>query len=73
MRKIVIEYPDAVTEEEAVTYAIGCFNPHQHDYKSTQLGYRQGHGFTFGDGRNAYFYRDCQGNYILQLRQKEGD
>ena len=71
MNKISIEYPDDCTEQEAITYASGCFNPHQLDYKRIDVGYRQGVGFTFGDGRDAYLYRTVQGSFVLNLRQKE--
>ena len=69
--KIIIEYPEDVTEQDALTYATGCFNPHQLDYKSVKEGYRQGVGFRFGDGRIAYFYRNFDSGYVLQVRQKE--
>ena len=68
--KITIDYPFDCTEQEAIEYASGCFNPHQLDYKAIKVGYRQGVGFTFGDDRNAYCYRTMQGDYVLQIRQK---
>ena len=71
MKAITVEFPDECTELEAATYATGCFNPSQNDYKKLEKGYRQGVRFSFCDGRLAYLYRDMQGNYVLQIRQKE--
>ena len=70
MNKITIEYPDDCTEKEAIEYASGCFNPHQLDYKRIVEGFRQGVGFTFCDGRDAYLYRTMQGSFVLNLKQK---
>ena len=72
MNKIIVEYPDDCTEQDAVTYATGAFNPSQNDYKRIEEGYRQGVGFTFGDGREAYMYRNLQGHFVLNLKQKGG-
>lgn len=73
--KITIEYPEDCSEQEAITYASGCFNPKQHDYKRLNVGFRQGVGFSFGDGRNAYCYRTMQGDYVLRIdkRKEEQD
>lgn len=68
--KITIEYNSDCTEQEAIEYASGCFNPHQLDYKSINVGFRQGVGFYFGDGRKGYCYRTVQGDYVLQIREK---
>lgn len=68
--KITIDYPSDCTEQEAITYASGCFNQHQNDYKRLECGYRQGVGFMFGDGREGYCYRTMQGDYVLNLKQK---
>lgn len=70
MNKITIEFPDDCTEQEAITYASGCFNQHQLDYKRIAEGFRQGVGFTFGDGRDGYLYRTMQGSFVLNLKQK---
>ena len=68
--KITIDYPSDCTEQDAITYASGCFNPHQLDYKALDVGFRNGVGFSFGDGRDAYCYRTMQGNFVLQIKQK---
>lgn len=70
MKRITIDFPEDCTEQDAITYASGCFNPSQLDYKSIKEGYRQGVGFTFCDGRDAYCYRTMQGTYVLQIKQK---
>ena len=70
--KITIEYPDDCTEQDAISHAMGCFNPHCTDYKSLKVGFRQGVGLTFGDGRKGYCYRTMQGDYVLRLDRKGG-
>ena len=71
MNRIIIDFPEDCTEQMAIEYAEGCFNPNQHDYKSLQDGYHNGHGFTFGDERQGYCYRTAHGNYVLKLYRKE--
>lgn len=68
--KITIDYPDDCTEQEAITYASGCFNSHQLDYKALNVGFRKGVGFSFRDGRDAYCYRTMQGDFVLHIKQK---
>lgn len=70
MGKIIIEYPDDCTESDAIAHASGAFNSRCNDYKALKEGYRQGVGFTFGDGRDAYMYKTMQGHYTLLLKQK---
>ena len=70
MAEITIKYTEDCSESDALTYATGCFNQHQLDYKSLDVGYRQGVGFMFGDGRNGYLYRTVQGNYVLEVRER---
>ena len=69
--RIIIDYPEDCTESEAVTYASGCFNQKQHDYKAVQEGYANGYGFMFCDDRKGFFYKTCHGNYVLRLEPKE--
>lgn len=69
MNRIIIDYPDDCTEQLAIEYATGCFNPHQNDYKSRPEGYRNGIGLLFGDDRHGYFYRTSHGNYVLKLEE----
>lgn len=73
MNRIILDYPDDCPVQVAVQYLTGCFNPSQLDYRAVQPGYQHGTGLTFGDGRNGYFYRTANGNYVLRMEErKEG-
>ena len=71
MKRIIIDYPDDCTEQEAMMYATGCFNQHQNDYKSYKEGYYNGSALCFGDNRKGYLYKTNHGNYVLKLERKD--
>ena len=72
MKEITIRYPDDCTELDAVHYAEGCFNPHQHDYKRERpVGKAHGSELVFCDDRVGLYYLTKSG-YNLELKQKEG-
>lgn len=73
MNSITIRYPEDCTEQEAVLYAEGCFNPKQHDYrKERQVGKQNCTVMTYRDDRVALFYRTKAG-YVLEIRERAQD
>ena len=69
--QITIKYPDDCTEYEAVLYAEGCFNKHEHDYQRKEpTGKRDSTVMIFRNYRTALFYRTKTG-YFLEIKEQK--
>lgn len=64
--RIIIDFPDDCSEQEAVQHISGCFNQTQLDYRRIQEGRENGTAILFGDGRDSYFYK-TKGSWVLKI------
>jgi hypothetical protein len=69
--QITIRYPEDCTEYEAVLYAEGCFDKHQHDYQRKEpTGKKDASVMVFLNDRTALFYRTKTG-YFLEIQEQK--